>query len=584
VRKSCGGKGSDADSGRSAADVLFNCVKAAIDQSSDAGAGKTKLDVALSWLHTLETSIAFNPPPALDVVGVLLSYESPHPYPNNSDVVHQISVPGSVQLEIVFHPRCKTEGGCDYVRFVLPDGRVVGDDKYTGRGGSAHWAGVGSIPALVVEGSEVEARFHSDSSENDWGYKFTAQGYACESLSPRAMYRYSDTASCFDVLPLASPVELSSTNGVSAILAVGDRVQRGPDWIWGDQDGVHGNAGIVTEVQSGGWVMVEWDSPQSNFTPKSSDTNLKYFTEDTINASRYQQFKTFPEILEILRAPLHKFIMSEFLKTDSCVSLVFKDDVATGHRLFEILTQCLFEDSFRRSHFDRLVSMFQISALRIDLPFILDFFEHCILCKENGVSSFIERVIFDIVSKCISESTCGAQETVESSTHRAIANGRSLESKFAHLDSKHPVRVIFVRDTWRCVVAFIRRVDPVCDSLSSQFFMQTQSVCDFLLICLHHYGLHEDFQKLFDDVARCRCNIDTLAFCLCKMFSVGSDDDNLKPLYSNFSKIISQRLRFISPVPQCYLPLCAKGHVCKPWTFQKGHGYIFRIIHSFIHT
>jgi hypothetical protein len=39
---------------------LFNCVKAAIDQSSDAGAGKTKLDVALSWLHTLETSDMFH--------------------------------------------------------------------------------------------------------------------------------------------------------------------------------------------------------------------------------------------------------------------------------------------------------------------------------------------------------------------------------------------------------------------------------------------------------------------------------------------------------------------------------------------
>jgi hypothetical protein len=55
------------------------------------------------------------------------------------------------------------------VRFVLPDGRTVGDDKYTGRGDSAHWAGVGGTAALVIEGSEVEARFHSDGSENDWG-------------------------------------------------------------------------------------------------------------------------------------------------------------------------------------------------------------------------------------------------------------------------------------------------------------------------------------------------------------------------------------------------------------------------------
>jgi hypothetical protein len=97
------------------------------------------------------------------------SFESPHPYPDNSDVVHKISVPGASRLEIVFDPQSKTEKNHDYVRFVLPDGRVVGEDKYTGRGDSAHWAGVNGTPALVVEGSEVEARFHSDGSNNDWG-------------------------------------------------------------------------------------------------------------------------------------------------------------------------------------------------------------------------------------------------------------------------------------------------------------------------------------------------------------------------------------------------------------------------------
>ncbi len=97
------------------------------------------------------------------------TFESPHPYPNSSDVVHKISIPGASRLEIVFDPLCRTERGCDYVRFVLPDGRVVGDDKYTGRDDSAHWAGVGSTAALVIEGSEVEARFHSDGSDNDWG-------------------------------------------------------------------------------------------------------------------------------------------------------------------------------------------------------------------------------------------------------------------------------------------------------------------------------------------------------------------------------------------------------------------------------
>jgi hypothetical protein len=78
------------------------------------------------------------------------------------------------RAEISFDERSKTESGNDYVRFHLPDSKKVGDDKYTGRGDSARWAGVGGHPPLVVEGGDLEARFHSDGSDNDWGYKFTA--------------------------------------------------------------------------------------------------------------------------------------------------------------------------------------------------------------------------------------------------------------------------------------------------------------------------------------------------------------------------------------------------------------------------
>ncbi len=49
---------------------------------------------------------------------------------------------------------------------------MVGEQKYHGRSGGV-WAGVGKYPALVVKGSSVEARFHSDGSNNDWGYLFT---------------------------------------------------------------------------------------------------------------------------------------------------------------------------------------------------------------------------------------------------------------------------------------------------------------------------------------------------------------------------------------------------------------------------
>ena len=91
--------------------------------------------------------------------------------PISVDTVIPIEFPDAVQLKIVFDKRCRTEQGCDYVRF-FQGSTVVGETKYHGRS-SGVWAGVGSVPPLVVKGSSVEARFHSDGSNNDWGYYFT---------------------------------------------------------------------------------------------------------------------------------------------------------------------------------------------------------------------------------------------------------------------------------------------------------------------------------------------------------------------------------------------------------------------------
>ena len=43
-------------------------------------------------------------------------------------------------------------------------------------------------------------------------------------------------------------------------LCEGLRVVRGPNWLWGDQDGGEGHVGTVVEVgQDGGSVVVQWD-------------------------------------------------------------------------------------------------------------------------------------------------------------------------------------------------------------------------------------------------------------------------------------------------------------------------------------
>jgi hypothetical protein len=40
-------------------------------------------------------------------------------------------------------------------------------------GDNRSFPGLGSVPVLVVPGSSMEAKFRSDSSSNDWGYKFS---------------------------------------------------------------------------------------------------------------------------------------------------------------------------------------------------------------------------------------------------------------------------------------------------------------------------------------------------------------------------------------------------------------------------
>jgi hypothetical protein len=85
------------------------------------------------------------------------SFESKHPYDNGEDYDIDISFPGATSIEIVFDDKCRAERGCDFVQFKVDD-KVVGSDKYTGRGDSAHWAGVRGVPKLVIPGSTT---FHS---------------------------------------------------------------------------------------------------------------------------------------------------------------------------------------------------------------------------------------------------------------------------------------------------------------------------------------------------------------------------------------------------------------------------------------
>ena len=130
--------------------------------------------------------------------------ESPHPYLDSSDLTHSIrpsdeSLSSCIEyVEVSFDPRCRTEKDCDYVTFFKGEMRQ-GLQKYTGRDPGV-WAGVGPTEVLKVKGSSMEARFHSDSSNNDWGYKFTVSFFAKISVETAPFYKVISPIMC--CLPL----------------------------------------------------------------------------------------------------------------------------------------------------------------------------------------------------------------------------------------------------------------------------------------------------------------------------------------------------------------------------------------------
>ena len=108
--------------------------------------------------------------------------ESPHPYADNQDILESIEVVGAFNLSITFDKQTKTERGCDYVTIFKPKSRSeeeegertwFGEEKYTGgmNGSSRNFPGVDNNEPLEIPGNRFDLHFHSDSSQNDWGYK-----------------------------------------------------------------------------------------------------------------------------------------------------------------------------------------------------------------------------------------------------------------------------------------------------------------------------------------------------------------------------------------------------------------------------
>ncbi|XP_046314461.1 zinc finger ZZ-type and EF-hand domain-containing protein 1 isoform X6 [Marmota monax] len=96
--------------------------------------------------------------------------ESAHNYENNCHEVSVFVSPGATYFEVEFDERCETEKRYDYLEFTDARG---GKTRYDTKVGTYKW------PKKVTfkDGPRLQFLFHSDSSNNEWGYKFTVTAY-----------------------------------------------------------------------------------------------------------------------------------------------------------------------------------------------------------------------------------------------------------------------------------------------------------------------------------------------------------------------------------------------------------------------
>ncbi|TRY99292.1 hypothetical protein DNTS_003987 [Danionella cerebrum] len=96
--------------------------------------------------------------------------ESPHNYENSRHETTVFVCPGATSFEVEFDARCETEKRYDYLEFTDARGGKV---RYDMKVGSEKWPKKVTFKA----GPQLQFLFHSDSSNNEWGYKFTVTAF-----------------------------------------------------------------------------------------------------------------------------------------------------------------------------------------------------------------------------------------------------------------------------------------------------------------------------------------------------------------------------------------------------------------------
>ncbi|KDO15868.1 hypothetical protein SPRG_18597, partial [Saprolegnia parasitica CBS 223.65] len=139
-------------------------------------------------------------------------FESEHEYRNDMHEIKELRLDGAQSMTIAFDSRCRSEYNYDYVVFYTDKSCTTfyGEDKYSGRDGSFNWPGVGNLPPLVIPADHCFVLFHSDGSNTDWGYKFTATADVTENSRSFEMHWLTSLEHCL-LDALHSVVTLEAT-------------------------------------------------------------------------------------------------------------------------------------------------------------------------------------------------------------------------------------------------------------------------------------------------------------------------------------------------------------------------------------
>ncbi|XP_066513503.1 zinc finger ZZ-type and EF-hand domain-containing protein 1 [Hoplias malabaricus] len=114
--------------------------------------------------------------PQQPVVLKTWTMESPHDYEDSKHENTVFLCPGATYFEVEFDDRCETEKRYDYLEFTDSRGGKV---RYDMKVGTEKWPKKVTFKA----GHQLQFLFHSDSSNTEWGYKFTVTAFGLPDIN-----------------------------------------------------------------------------------------------------------------------------------------------------------------------------------------------------------------------------------------------------------------------------------------------------------------------------------------------------------------------------------------------------------------